>query len=293
MKVTGKVLVKNRFMKYLLWVFLMLMLATPATAQRFKVDYETDTRKATIVSPDHVLEVTVLEKEKKVRINPERMYTWYKGNQVITTRGAIHGKVLHGLYTDLYTNKNLKEQGKYVYGLKKGTWNSWYDNGEKMASHQWKNGALCGTFKEYDKGGNLIRKGSYKNGEINGTVYTYNGDSTSKARYKDGKVQLKKVKEKKVKPAPDKKEEKTGGKDKEKWVKGERWNKFKNWIKFRKKDKATSKDSKTVKPKETGKSSDKDKQNTNKAGDKKSDKTDKPKTTSGNNEKSPKSKDPK
>jgi hypothetical protein len=74
-------------------------------------------------------------------INPQLFYYWYGANTIHMTQGGFSGKLLNGLYTEYYINKNLKEQGSFKKGLKNGIWKSWNEDGSLVATKNWKHGS--------------------------------------------------------------------------------------------------------------------------------------------------------
>jgi len=77
---------------------------------------------------------------KKDKVIDSKKYYWYNGDSILITKGGISGRVLDGLYTEYFPNKNLREKGEFVGGLKSGTWRYWNDEGELLATEKWKKG---------------------------------------------------------------------------------------------------------------------------------------------------------
>lgn len=67
-------------------------------------------------------------------------YYWYSANEIHMTQGGYSGRLLNGLYTEYYKNKNLKSQGNFRNGLKNGRWRSWNEDGTLSAETNWKTG---------------------------------------------------------------------------------------------------------------------------------------------------------
>jgi len=67
-------------------------------------------------------------------------YFWYGSNAIHETQGGYSGRLLNGLYSAFYLNKNLKEQGNYKKGLKNGVWKSWGGDGSLLSTTTWKHG---------------------------------------------------------------------------------------------------------------------------------------------------------
>src|SRR4051812_4990317 len=87
-------------------------------------------QKVVIRFEDRIVNVDLLQSDKKVKAQDDKYYHWYNSNDIKITRGGFSGKLLHGHYTEYYLNKNLKEKGQFKNGLKTGEWKSWYLNGE-------------------------------------------------------------------------------------------------------------------------------------------------------------------
>jgi len=67
-------------------------------------------------------------------------YYWYEANEIHMTQGGYSGKLLNGVYTEYYKNKNLKTQGGFKNGLKDGHWKSWNTDGVLLSDTDWKHG---------------------------------------------------------------------------------------------------------------------------------------------------------
>lgn len=67
-------------------------------------------------------------------------YYWYSANAIHETQGGYSGRLLDGLYTAYYPNKNLKEQGRFKKGLKDGVWKYWKADGALQSTANWKKG---------------------------------------------------------------------------------------------------------------------------------------------------------
>ncbi|MDB5122342.1 MAG: hypothetical protein JWP94_471 [Mucilaginibacter sp.] len=104
--------------------------------------------------PDMTLyKVRLYEKDKTIlaeineinsgpHIKPARFYYWYSANAIHSTQGGYSGKLLNGVYTEYYLNKNVKEQGTFNKGLKTGLWKSWNEDGTLNHAARWKNGVV-------------------------------------------------------------------------------------------------------------------------------------------------------
>lgn len=164
----------------------------------------------TINYPDSTVFAQLYAGEKTIKPIQDRLYLWYRANDIKQTRGGIDGKALDGSYIVYYHDKNLKEKGFTKKGLRTGKWLRWYHNGELQEIVEWKKGLQNGEFSIYNEAGKLILKGKYCKGKLHGKLYTYdsNGNFTIKKykknvfiqdiEVKEEKEKIKKVKEKKV-----------------------------------------------------------------------------------------------
>ena len=181
-------------------IFFILLFFAFADVHGQKIDYPLNNR-ATINYLDHIVYVHFTREEKKISIDDEKYYYWFAANDIKKTRGGYDGKILHGLFTAYYMNKNLKEKGSFKYGLKKGEWKEWYFNGELKEKSFYKKGTKSKSFTLYYTNGKIKQKGFYKNGQLNGKLKTYDSSSVlvKTERYKKGILQPLKMKENKIK----------------------------------------------------------------------------------------------
>lgn len=135
-----------------------------------------------------LIKVNILDHSKKqIEVKEYLQYSWFTDNKIHTTIGGYNGKLLHGLYTNLYGNGNLSEQGNYSLGLKTGIWKKWDANGNLIYSARYKNGFMHGNFREYDENGNMKISCKYRNGLLNGSYRIYKANSIALIKhYKKG-----------------------------------------------------------------------------------------------------------
>lgn len=129
--------------------------------------------------------------DKNIKTSNLKTYFWYRSGKVQSTVGGIGGAVLHKGFSKYYRNKQLVEQGTFYFGLKDGTWKSWYDNGTIEKKITYRKGIAHGSYYTYDTIGNIKTKGHYSNGEKSGTWIIYSTINDT-VRYKKGKVFIKK-----------------------------------------------------------------------------------------------------
>lgn len=144
------------------------------------------THKVILNEDDHNL-VFYVKPVNNIPAYNNRIYYWFSGHEIKTTQGAYSGKLLNGHYEDFYLNKNLKESGWFVKGLKNGLWKRWNQQGVLMEEINWSIGLKNGTYHKYDEAGKLVESGSYTNDLLSGNQKVIAGDSTKVKFYKKGK----------------------------------------------------------------------------------------------------------
>jgi len=89
-------------------------------------------------------DLTILAEINPVSSNPtvksNLFYFWYEANAIHSTQGGFSGKLLNGLYSEYYPERNLKRQGSFKKGLKSGLWKSWNRDGTLAELTKWKMG---------------------------------------------------------------------------------------------------------------------------------------------------------
>ncbi|MCT4581138.1 MAG: hypothetical protein N4A35_06945 [Flavobacteriales bacterium] len=86
--------------------------------------------------------VEVDNRHKKIKTHSKYTYSWYKAKAILHTQGAYQGDLLHGIYQENYSSKQLKVKGEYRYGLKTGRWRYWDENGKLTKEEHWKKGTI-------------------------------------------------------------------------------------------------------------------------------------------------------
>jgi len=154
-------------------------------------------RLITIHYEDSVVRAQILIEKKKMKPTEERLYYWYKSNKIFITKGGFDGYLLHGSYTELYKDRNLKVKGAFKNGLKHGKWMSWYENSQVRNVVYWKKGVKNGLFRYYINSGQLIKEGRYYKDKLHGKVKIYDHyDKVKILIYKKG-IEKKSTEEKK------------------------------------------------------------------------------------------------
>ncbi len=151
----------------------------PTTAKKFEV----------IVNAENsTIKTYVLRQKKKVQTKANRIYYWYGSQKIMETIGGFDGRLLHGEYTAVYLNNQLKEKGSFCYGLKSNRWKYWYYDGKLKEVITWKKGRKNGYYALYNDFGELMAEGNFKNDKLHGSFKTYgnSGKLIEKKKYKNG-----------------------------------------------------------------------------------------------------------
>jgi len=123
---------------------------------------------------DTSYEFYALIPEKKIVVQQEKMYFWYKPDTILTTKGGYSGRLLDGSYKEYFPNKNLKVKGQFSKGLKEGEWVSWYSNGQMQKVEHWKKGTREGKIISYNYQGMKVGEEFYKHDIQKGMQLQFN-----------------------------------------------------------------------------------------------------------------------
>lgn len=120
--------------------------------------------------------------KKNNRYNNSLFYYWYKSQSVISTQGGSSGLLLHGIYEQFHTNKQLAIRGFFKKGLKNGVWMYWNDEGHLIKEEIWKKGKPKKSAFDYNTKGEIVKETDFGKDEViheldNQTIIT-NIDST-------------------------------------------------------------------------------------------------------------------
>lgn len=130
----------------------------------------------------------LLNQKKEIKKYDNAFYAWYKTNSIHYTQGAYDGILLNGLYTSFYLNNDLKETGKFVYGLKNGKWIKWYEKGIISETAEWKDGKLNGKLTKFDINSVVLFEENYRKGLLHGSRIEYSdGKRSILKKYRNGK----------------------------------------------------------------------------------------------------------
>lgn len=127
-----------------------------------------DLQKRIVRERDFTIECYISMKEV-ANYEPLKTYYWYKSGQIHRLENDTGGPVLHAEYMKYNKANQVVEKGKFDYGLKTGTWKTWFDNGNLQSCYRWKNGFKQGDFCLLDSLGNLQQTGTYKKNLRSGT----------------------------------------------------------------------------------------------------------------------------
>lgn len=148
---------------------------------------ESEQRQILISMPDSVIKTSILEKQKKGKVTPSRIYYWYYAGQINHNFGGFSGKLITGSY-EVFDNKHrLIVAGKFHNGTKQGNWIRWHLNGAIQEICSFRNGKLVGNLKTYNNMGLLLTDTHYKNNLPDGRAKYYLKDTTIIKNYKSGK----------------------------------------------------------------------------------------------------------
>jgi len=167
-------------------ILFIIALVFQAKAQRSSADLAP--YKHHIANEDHQLSFYTLSPDQSVgTIRSDRSYYWWGGKQIQVTQGGYSGKLLNGVFTVYYLNKQLKQQGLFKKGLKNGEWKEWNEQGKLILRTNFVEGIASGNFYKYNDLGELKEQGTYKNGKIDGELKKYiSADSVAISKYKNG-----------------------------------------------------------------------------------------------------------
>jgi len=158
----------------------------------FFLSISSDIQKKVIRNKDYDIELYVsLKKHSSFENN--KMYYWYKSGEIHKSMTNAGGLLLHSDYMKYFRSNQLAEKGQFDYGLKDGTWKSWYTDGNIKTSIQWKHGHKHGDYITYDSLSNKQESGAYKhnikigrwvNHKTNDTIYYKKGDVIEDSKIK-------------------------------------------------------------------------------------------------------------
>jgi hypothetical protein len=162
---------------------LLFVISASANAQKIP-DYGFN--KVRITEGDKIIQVELKPIKDAPDVETDRQYFWYGSNIIHITQGGFSGRLLNGEY---YLNKNLKEQGVFNEGLKKGVWKNWDENGNLIQFYTWKDGVKDGKFTLYYNSGGIKQSGNYDDGLLDGAIKEFDQKGVANVvLYKNGAV---------------------------------------------------------------------------------------------------------
>lgn len=123
-------------MKYIILTIFCLFFIS-AYAQKMPA-YGVD--KVRITQSDQSIVAELSPQPSNFKAKSNLRYYWYSANAIHDTQSGYSGRLLDGLYSVFYVNKNLKEQGTFKKGLKNGVWKHWKEDGSLQSETNWKYG---------------------------------------------------------------------------------------------------------------------------------------------------------
>jgi antitoxin component YwqK of YwqJK toxin-antitoxin module len=115
---------------------------------------------------------------EKIRIkhNSNKIYYWFKNNQINYSQGNHSGYLLSGDFTSFSKNNLMTCKGEFKYGLKNNLWQYWDKNRMLILSQSYKDGDLNGDELIFKKG-EVSRLKKYKDGVLHGKSYYFENDT--------------------------------------------------------------------------------------------------------------------
>ena len=179
----------------ILRTIILLVLTFFATLSNAQKDIAIPVNQRIILNyADFTVYANILATENNIKVSDNLYYYWFSANDIKRTRGGYDGKLLHGVYTEFYLNKNLKEKGQFRYGLKNKEWKSWYINGEYKEICDWSKGKRKGNCRLFNEDGKLSEERSYRDDLLHGKCINYTkGSDPEILKYKNGELVKSKV----------------------------------------------------------------------------------------------------
>ncbi len=173
------------FMKNFILMIGWCFISFTANSQKVP-DYST-VKEIPLIAAGYTVLAEVYVSEKEMKTDDDKFYCWVKANIVHTTQGGYEGRLLHGKYSEFYSDNQIKQKGEFKNGMRTGEWKSWYPDGKLKEITHWKNGRLSGGLIRYAESGEIDLKGNFSKGKQDGKWITY--DSTGneiKISFKNG-----------------------------------------------------------------------------------------------------------
>ena len=148
-----------------------------------------DIYKVHLNDSDRYIVAEIIPLEKLPKSYPYKFYYWFSSSTIKTTQGGYSGELLNGGFSEYYGNKNLRQQGEFIAGLKDKDWRLWNEEGFLTKKESWRSGVKEGPFILYNEKGNIKQQGNYHLGRLNGKVISYfPKDSSNTVIYRGGSL---------------------------------------------------------------------------------------------------------
>lgn len=96
-----------------------------------------------------IFHLSQVKHNRKYNPSKRKTYHWYKTQEIIKTQGGYSGQLLDGEFVAYYSNKQLKEKGKFNKGLKAGKWIKWNSDGSILSMELWWRGKRIRSIKKF------------------------------------------------------------------------------------------------------------------------------------------------
>ena len=111
------------------------------------------------------IETSILMEDNLRKMEDNKLYYWYRKEEIHNTQGGFSGNLLHGDYEIFYKSGQLKVRGEFNQGLKHGKWVKWNEKGRITEILFWKSGIPDGPFITYSERGMIKKCSVFKNNE--------------------------------------------------------------------------------------------------------------------------------
>lgn len=102
------------------------------------------TEPRSIEENNELIKFMVITEKQQFNLRKTKTYYSFSNGKILSTQYGIAGAPLHGNYYVYYSDHNLKETGKFYFGLKTGIWKKWNQRGEIISIEKYRMGKLKG-----------------------------------------------------------------------------------------------------------------------------------------------------
>ena len=177
----------------ILMILIILLSYNIINAQRIKPQKRSE---VIITFRDSTIKADVRLHSKKIKIDNDKVYYWYAYNSISKNMGGFYGKLLDGSYSVFNKENKLIVTGSFCNGIRTGIWKRWNSKGGLVSIENFKKGRLSGECLYYNEGGDTLTTFRYKKGIIDGISCISTNDTVIKQKYNNGKIVLRKKREK-------------------------------------------------------------------------------------------------